>query len=163
MAQPIITLAPLAEHPDLVSQVGELRWREWGHDEATPEHWTRITARENESHRLPMTIVAIDELGKAAGAVALGESDDALTEGERSGRSPWLLGMVVRSDCRGLGLGRRLSDALEDLARSRSYPVVWVATGPDAADFYRRCGWADEQELTLVKGGWQTFVLSKGL
>jgi GNAT superfamily N-acetyltransferase len=163
VTRPSINLARLAQHPHLVSQVGEMRWREWGHEEASPERWTQITARENESNRLPMTLVAIDELGRAAGAVALGKSDDALMEGERSGRSPWLLGMVVRSDCRGLGVGRRLSAAVEELAGSKSFSVLWVATGPDAVAFYRRCGWTDEEELRLIKGGWQTFILSKVL
>ena len=42
---------------------------------------------------LPVTWVAVGVGGEAAGAVGLGEFDIA----ERRDRSPWVLGMVVRS------------------------------------------------------------------
>ncbi len=163
MKPPSFEVARLFDYPELISQVGEMRWREWGYGEASPERWTQVTARENENDRLPMTLIAIDETGSAAGALALGISDDALTESERADRCPWLLGLVVHPDHRGLGIGRYLVAATEDLARARSYPHIWVATGPDARDFYKRCGWTVEEELTLVNGGWSTFVLTKSL
>jgi len=161
--RPSIEVVRLADHPGLISQVGEMRWRAWGYGEASAERWTRITARENGGDRLPVTLVAVDETGSAAGAVGLGISDDALTEVERSDRSPWILGMVVHHDHRRVGIGTRLVAAAEDLARAHSYRLIWVATGPDAVDFYERCGWALDEELTLVKGGWPTFVLSRSL
>ena len=40
---------------------------------------------------------------------------------------------------------------------------MWVSTGGHAVEFYRRCGWSDEQELTLTKGGWLNYVLAKTL
>ncbi len=36
---------------------------------------TQVTARENENDRLPMTLIAIDETGSAAGALSLGISE----------------------------------------------------------------------------------------
>ncbi|MDQ6686839.1 MAG: GNAT family N-acetyltransferase [Actinomycetota bacterium] len=147
----------------MISHIGEMRWREWGDGESSPERWTQVTAGENERDRLPVTLVAIDDTGRAAGAVALGNSDNALTETERADRSPWLLGLVVGSEYRGLGIGRYLVAATEDLAMAHSYHYIWVATGPHARDFYKHCGWTVEQELTLAKGGWPTSVLSKSL
>jgi GNAT superfamily N-acetyltransferase len=161
--RPSFEVVRLFDHPELISQIGEMRWREWGCGESSPERWTQVTASENENDRLPMTLVAVDDTGSAAGAVALGSSDNALTETERADRSPWLLGLVVGSEYRGLGLGRYLVAATEDLATAHSYRHIWVATGPDARDFYKRCGWTVDQELTLMKGGWPTFVLSKSL
>ena len=140
-----------------------MRWREWGYGEDTPERWTEITARESGRDHLPVTLVAMDASGGATGAVALGEADDALTERERSDRSPWLLGLVVRPDCRQQHVGRRLVSALEDLAANHGFPTVWVATGSHAVEFYRRCGWSDHEELTLAKGGWLNYVLAKQL
>ena len=122
-------IALLAAYPALTPQVGEMRWREWGYGEDTPEAWTEITARESGREHLPVTLVAMDASGRATGAVALADSDDALTERERSDRSPWLLGLVVRYDCRRQGIGRRLVSALEDLARDHGFPTVWVARG----------------------------------
>ena len=164
MVQPAeVEVALLAAHPHLVPDVGDMRWREWGSGEDPAEAWTQLTARESGRDRLPVSLVAIDPWGRAAGAVALGGSDDALTEGQRADRTPWLLGLIVRSDCRHQGIGRRLVDALEELARERAFSTVWVATGGGAVDFYRHCGWSDEEELTLSKGGWLNHVLSKRL
>jgi GNAT superfamily N-acetyltransferase len=158
-----LNIALLAEHPELVPNVGEMRWREWGYGEDSPERWTDITVSESGRDYLPVTLVAIDASGHASGAVALGDADDALTDQERSDRSPWLLGLVVAPSCRQQGVGRRLVTALEDLARDRGFPTVWVATGDDAAEFYRRCGWSDDEELILTNGGWLNYVLSKRL
>jgi GNAT superfamily N-acetyltransferase len=159
--RPLIHL--LGDCPDLIPQVGRMRWLEWGHGEESPEGWTRVTAAESGVERLPLTLVATDAAGSAVGAVALGDADDALTEQERCGRSPWLLGMVVRSDARGRGTGRGLLVALEDLARARGYQAVWVATGDHAVGFYRRCGWTLVEELRLTKGGWLNHILTKRL
>jgi GNAT superfamily N-acetyltransferase len=49
--------------------------------------------------------------------------------------------MVVRSNARRQGIGRLLVTALERVAADRGYTQVWVATGDDAVDFYRSCGW----------------------
>ncbi len=90
----------------------------------------------------PLTWVASDASG-ALGAVGLGEFDLE----ERRDRSPWVLGMVVRPDRRGDGVGRLLLSHLERWARERGYGEVWVATGDPAVDFYRRCGWTVHETL----------------
>ncbi|MGA8247150.1 MAG: GNAT family N-acetyltransferase, partial [Nocardioides sp.] len=86
-----------------------------------------------------------------------------LDEAERRGRGPWLLGMVVRGSERRCGVGRLMVAAIEDLARSRGHGRVWVATGDHAVEFYRHCGWADEERLVPVSGDQPTTVLSKDL
>jgi len=109
----------LADRPDLVAQVGEMRWREWGHGETSREDWIDVTVRESGRDDPPVTLVALDDRGNALGAVGLDVADDALTEEERRSRQPWLLGLVVRSDRRHEGIGGRLVAALEDLSRAR--------------------------------------------
>ncbi len=156
---PAFSVALLADHPALVSQVGEMRWGEWGHGETSLQTWTDVTAREAGRTDLPITLVALDGSGRALGAVGLGLADGALTEEERQLRGPWLLGLVVRADQRHLGVGRRLVVALEGLARDRGCSEVWVATGSDAREFYQRCGWVVRERLVLAHGGWTNDIL----
>jgi GNAT superfamily N-acetyltransferase len=160
--RPALFLGLLADHPELVAEVGVLRWREWG-EAPTPGTWIAVTAREAGSEHLPITLVAMDLDGRALGAVALGEYDDALNHAERRDRGPWLLGLVVRAPERLCGVGRLMVSAIEDLARQRGHDRVWVATGDSAVEFYRHCGWCDEEQLVLEKEGLPTTILAKDL
>jgi GNAT superfamily N-acetyltransferase len=160
--RPPLFLGLFAEHPELVAEVGVLRWHEWG-GEPTPGPWIEITAREAGSEHLPVTLVAMGIDGHAIGAVALGDRDDALEETERQERAPWLLGMIVRGPERLCGVGRLMVSAIEDLARNRGHDRVWVATGDDAVEFYRHCGWTDEERLVLAKEKLATTIMSKEL
>lgn len=128
----------LADRPDLVEEVTDLRWREWGHKpEPTDRNWWRdATIREAGSGRLPLTWVAYDASG-TLGAVGLGQFDIE----ERRDRSPWLLGMIVRPDRRGGGLGRLLLRTLEKWGSGQGYDKIWAANEGPAVQFYRRCGW----------------------
>jgi hypothetical protein len=106
-----VSIELLADHLHLVSVVGEMRWREWGHA-LEPERldwWVDVTAREAGRGNLPVTWVAIDHLGQAVGAVGLGAFDIE----ERRDRSPWVLGMIVGKPNRGMGIGSQLVAALE--------------------------------------------------
>jgi GNAT superfamily N-acetyltransferase len=160
--RPPLFLGLLAEHPELVAEVGVLRWHEWGGG-PTPGQWIEITAREAGSEHLPVTLVAMGIDGHAIGAVALGDRDDALEETERQELAPWLLGMIVRGPERLCGVGRLMVCAIEDLARSRGHDRVWVATGDPAVEFYRHCGWYDEERLVLAKENLATTIMSKEL
>jgi GNAT superfamily N-acetyltransferase len=160
--RPPLFLGLLADHPELVAEVGVLRWREWG-GSPTPGTWIQVTAREAGSEHLPITLVAMDLDGRALGAVALGEADDALTETERADRSPWLLGMVVRRPERKCGVGRLMVRAVEDLARSRGHDRVWVATGAEAVAFYERCAWRPEESLGPTQENRATTILVRDL
>jgi GNAT superfamily N-acetyltransferase len=150
----------LADRPHLVAAVGEMRWREWGDEPGREElsWWVDITFREAGRQGLPVTWVAVDEAGEAAGAVGLGKFDIA----ERRDRSPWVLGMVVRRASRGQGVGRLLLSALEQFAAGQGYPRVWVATGDPAVGFYRRCGWEEAERLPYTWGD-QITILTRQL
>src|SRR5262245_57995501 len=99
---PVVLVELLADNPHLVSAIGEVRWREWGHppEPDSLDWWVDITSREAGRDELPVTWVAIDNLGQAVGAVGLDEFDIE----ERHDRSPWVVGMIVAVQHRGMGI-----------------------------------------------------------
>jgi GNAT superfamily N-acetyltransferase len=152
----------LADHPELLEQVGLLRWKEWAYGAQDPAPFIEVTAMEaGRSGQLPMTLVAIDVAGGAVGAAGLDRADDELSAAERAGRTPWIVGMVVRAENRRRGVGRQLLDSLQDAAASLGHPRTWVATGDEAAGFYQRCGWAAVEHLRLESTGIATTILMR--
>lgn len=152
----------LADHPELFEQAGLLRWGEWAYGDPDPSQWIDVTAKEaGPGDPLPLALVAIDAAGVVAGVVSLGPIDDEVSETERRGRTPWILGMVVRPDSRKSGVGRRLLENLQDTAAPLGITRTWAATGREAVDFYRRCGWMAEEHLQLESTGIPTTILTK--
>jgi GNAT superfamily N-acetyltransferase len=133
------SIRSLANHPDLVVTIGDLRWKEWGHPPEPTDRlwWIEVTRRESGAEGLPVTFVAVDAHGSGIGAVGLDEFDID----ERRDRSPWLQGMIVRPDRRGEGVGRGLLEHLEVWASKHGFTQLWAANEGPAVDFYRRCGW----------------------
>ena len=156
----LLSIGLLADHPELIPAVGELRWREWGHppEPESLDWWVDVTARESGRAALPVTWVAFDADGRVLGAVGLGEFDVE----ERRDRSPWVLGMVVDPAQRNRGTGGRLMRALEGWAAGQGYARLWVATGGRAVDFYRKCGWEDVESFVRASGEGMT-VLTRAL
>ena len=79
---------------------------------------------------------------------------------ERHDTSPWVTGTIVRQDGRGAGVGRILMQHLEQWAGDHGIDEAWV--GAQAARFYRRCGWAVQEDFTTTDGQRMT-VLHKRL
>lgn len=149
----------LADQPALVDAVGQMRWQEWGAEPGREDAawWTIGTRNEAGRDNVPVTWVAIGKHGEALGAVGLAEHDIE----ERREHSPWIVGMIVREDLRGRGIGGRLVAALEEWARAQGYVRLSVATGGRAVAFYEKCGWHVRE--TLVRGGGVTTVLGQRL
>ena len=145
-----VAIQLLADNEQLVAAIGDLRWREWGHapEPEDLDWWVNVTAREAGRDRIPITWVAIDERGGALGAVGLGAFDLE----ERRDRSPWVLGMIVRPDRRGIGIGSLLLAHLEAWAGIHAYKQVWVASGSPAIGFYRKCGWQLSETIERASG-----------
>ena len=163
MATPCdLRVESLADHTELLEQAGLLRWKEWAYGAQDPAPFIEVTAKEaGRSGQLPMTLVAIDVAGGVVGVVGLGPVDDDLSATERNGRMPWILGMVVRTQSRKLGLGRQLLESLQGVAASLGHPRTWVATGDEAVGFYQRCGWAAVEHLRLESTGIPTTILMR--
>jgi GNAT superfamily N-acetyltransferase len=141
--RPALFLGLLADQPDLIAEVGVLRWRASGAT-GTAGPWFESTARDAGREGLPLTLVAMDLEGRALGAVTLGAGDDDVSGCEQ--HAPWLVRMVVRPDERRCGVGRLMVSAAEDLARERGHERLWVAPCAADLDFYRACGWVDSEE-----------------
>jgi len=152
----------LADHSELLEQVGLLRWKEWAYGAQDPAPFIEVTAKEaGRSGQLPMTLVAIDVVGDAVGAVGLDRVDNELSAAERAGRTPWIVGMVVRAENRKQGVGCQLLKSMQDVAASLGHPRTWVATGDEAVGFYQRCGWAAVEHLRLESTGIPTTILMR--
>ncbi|WP_220448082.1 GNAT family N-acetyltransferase [Nonomuraea diastatica] len=116
----------LAKRPDLIHPLAEIRWREWGGEPGLVHlsDWVRCAEQEAGHHELPVTFVAVDEAGDVLGGVGLAPYDLE----ECRDRSPWIIGMIVRADLRGRGVGQALVDHLERWAVGRGVERMWVAT-----------------------------------
>ena len=83
----------------------------------------------------PVFLIARDQSGRALGCGGLRALGAAEAEIKR---------MFVRPEARGLGLGRRLLDALEEHAHLRGWRCLRLETGeaqPEAIALYRRAGY----------------------
>ena len=152
-----VSIGLLADHPGLIPVVGQIRWKEWGHppEPESLDWWVDVTAREAGRDMLPVTWVAIDQLGQAVGAVGLAEFDIE----ERHDRSPWVIGMIVADQHRGRGIGSKLMGALEAWAHQHEYRQLWVATG-QAVHFYQKCGWELVEVIDRLSGE-RAMILTK--
>ena len=149
-SEPVWQVELLADHPDLIPAVGELRQREWGRWGDPPESedrswWIDVTRSESGRTELPVTFVGLGPDGALAGAVGIGKVDPP----ELQDRGPWVIGVIVDPALRRRGAGRATLAHTLRWAADQGYDPVWVATGPDAAGFYQSCGW----ELTQTYRG----------
>ena len=154
--RPLIEIASLADYPQLVPEVVEIAWKEWGASlaEDPRERWLREAELDSRLH-MPTSagFVALDG-DRAVGVVQLHEFEiDTIRD-----RSPWVCGMVVRPDYRGAGVGSRLLAALEEFASGHGVQQLWVFT-ECAAGFYERCGWRRHGEA--VEDGQPGIVLTR--
>ena len=120
----VTVISLLADEPECIPAVADMRWREWGHppEPEDPSWWLETTSREAGRIELPVTFVAVDASGDAIGAVGIDEYD----LDERRETSPWITGMIVRGDRRGLGVGTAL------MSRAEGGPCSKASL---------RCGW----------------------
>jgi GNAT superfamily N-acetyltransferase len=153
-----VTIELLADRPELIEPVAMMRWREWGHAPAPedPDFWRRTTRAEAGRDALPVTYVAVDTSGQALGAIGL----DCYDIEERQETSPWIAGMIVDPELRGVGVGTALMNRLERWAVAHGFDEAWVAT-ERARGFYERCGW-QWLEMFVNADGEETDVLHKG-
>ena len=157
-----VRVEQLAANARLVEPVGLLRWREWAYGENDPTRFIDVSRVEaGDGVHLPMTLVAIDSEENCVGVVGLGAIDEELSDAERSGRTPWILGMVVAKESRLLGVGRLLLLGLQNVAAGLGHSETWVATGAEAVRFYQRCGWSPVEHVQLASTGIATTILTK--
>lgn len=155
------TIDLLADRPELIDEVGTMRWLEWGQppEPTDPQWWIDATRSEAGRDGLPVTYVAVSSAGELLGAIGLGEFDIA----ERQDRTPWILGLVVRTDRRGAGIGRSLIRRTEQHAAMLGFPTIWVANEGRAAGFYSACGYSFVEVVRPAETRAITYVFSRSL
>lgn len=154
-----IAITLLADRPDLASGWAELHWREWGGEPGREElsWWIEDASRAVERTRVPVAFIAVGEDDAVLGGVGLHPFDLE----ERRDRSPWIVGMIVRADRRGEGIGQGLVARLEAWASAVRIERLWVGT-ERAVSFYQRCGYDRVEEFAPARSEPVT-VLTKRL
>lgn len=146
--QPAARIELLADHPDLIPAIGQLRYDEWGGpSQLGLADWIAITAREAGRAALPITWVALADNGAALGAAGLQPGPDIAGRPEFC---PSVVGVIVAPGHRGRGIGRQLLAAIEQWAQEHGRGPLYVVTGGRAVGFYRQCGWELVEETTVI-------------
>lgn len=165
--RPALFLGLLADQPELIAEVGALRWRASG-GAGTPGPWIEAAARRAGRDRLPISLVAMGLDGGVIGALTLSHTSDGRDPDDApgepaAGADPWLVELVVRDDERRCGVGRLMIGAAEAVAREQGYRRVRVAAPTSDADFYLHCGWHPEVEPGTTTDGPPGIVLVRDL
>lgn len=105
---PDLAVELLADHPELIAQLGRMYWQEWGYGAVSPDGWIEVAGRSARHEGMPITIVAVDSAGDLVGAVGLEEADDELNETERGAGRP---GSSARSFASMTAVGRSVADS----------------------------------------------------
>jgi N-acetylglutamate synthase-like GNAT family acetyltransferase len=129
----------LANWPGLIPELAALLHREWadlyqaaGIDQAQLQ---QVLTERTTVDTLPLTLVLVKD-GELVGAGSI-----KLTEpGTKEGLSPWLAGIYVKPQYRGLGLGRDIVLALEAKAQQLGVETLYLSAD-SAVDFYLSLGW----------------------
>lgn len=122
----------LSDRRDFVPVCARWEHEEWGKplDQAMADF---AAAR---ADGLPLTVVALNGAGRAAGMVSLWHSDCPL----RPALSPWLASLYVAPEARSQGLGSALFTRAEAEARRLGLGRLHLMTQHSEAH-YRRLGW----------------------
>lgn len=132
------TLHMLSDHPGLVPVCAAWEHAEWGKpmDQALAEF---AAARPD---GLPLTVVALDTSGTAAGMVSLWRSDCPL----RPEITPWMASLYVAPAARGQGLGSTLFARAEAEARRLGIARLHLMTQHSEAH-YQSLGWESFERI----------------
>ncbi len=156
-----VGITMLADRPDLAAGWAELHWREWGNEPGREElsWWIEDASRAVQRTSVPVAFIAIGDDGEVLGGVGLHQFDLE----ERRDQSPWIVGMIVRADRRGDGIGQALMRRLESWAVAVGIEQLWVSTetAGRAVAFYERCGYDRVEELTPARGAPVTIVTKR--
>jgi predicted amidohydrolase/GNAT superfamily N-acetyltransferase len=130
----VITIDPLAEHPELVRVIAE--WHQRLDERRSLHFWIRCHTAEARQEGIPRAWVAFVD-AEPAGSVSLVEHNlDTRPE-----LSPWLAALWVRPEYRGRGVGTALVRRCEE--ETRRLPVRRLHLYTEAAaGFYAPLGWS---------------------
>lgn len=147
----------LADRPELVAQLAELHYKEWGPmrpGETLPQRIARLRDTCGRSG-IPLAVVATDGQ-QLLGSVLLVASDMET----RPELTPWVAGVFVLPEFRHQGIGSALMQYITTKVIEMGLPKFYLYT-PSAEAFYSRLGWVSIDRCT--EKGVPVVVMSKSL
>jgi GNAT superfamily N-acetyltransferase len=155
----VVSVEQVADRPELLVPLARLRWIEWrGHPGREGlRWWVDTTSRESGPAALPVTFAAIDAGGEVVGGVGLVPTEHP----ELADRGPWVVGMIVRGDLRGHGVGTVALARLARWATEAAIDRLWVVADGRAVDFYRRCRFTVVEVVQLTDGERSTVLTAR--
>lgn len=132
-------ILPIFSRPDLLHDTAALMVDTWPHYYGAegPGDAMADLRRRARYKGLPFGIVTVDSSGAVAGTATL----DTRSHGSHMDEGPWLNGLAVRSANRRRGYGDAMVHWLENCARQKGAPGLFVTTATALSLFQRR-GWA---------------------
>jgi GNAT superfamily N-acetyltransferase len=135
------SIAPLADHLELVPTLAHWHWSEWETEDpqGTPEKWAERLARRTRRDGIPTTFVALSSPlsgGQLLGSASLVEHDLP----PRPDLTPWLAGVYVAPAWRGRGVGSALVRRAVAFAAALGIPRLYLHTST-AEHLYAALGW----------------------
>ena len=132
-----VRISYLIEHPEYIPQLAQWLFEQWSTilDEKTPEARIEKLKAHMNRDELPIAWVAHAN-GQLLGTAALRVHD---LEG-RQDLTPWLGGVFVGPPFRRQGIGAALCGTVEEEARSRGIPTLYLFT-LDKQAWYSHLGW----------------------
>jgi N-acetylglutamate synthase-like GNAT family acetyltransferase len=134
---PEIKIEHLGEHRGAIPEISEWLHAEWGHlmPDVSPSKVAEIFENRCTPHQMPETFVALQD-GEIVGTASLVDHDMST----HMDLTPWLAAVYIKAECRGLGIGSQLVQALMDEVKNLGLARFYLFT-PDRASFYARLGW----------------------
>ena len=132
-----IKIEHLKEHRAAIPEISGWLHAEWGHQmpDIFPSKLTKIYENRLSLHQIPETFVALQD-HEVVGTASLVTHDMST----RMDLSPWLAAVYIKAECRALGIGSQLVQAIMDEAKILGLERFYLFT-PDQASFYARLGW----------------------
>ena len=133
-----VSIELLADFPQYAEVIGRWHFDEWGHEDpsGTLEWWIARLAESAGRGELPTVWVALAD-GAPAGSIALIDFDMDIHRDV----SPWLAGLFVATEFRGLGIAAELVRTCERGAAALGAASLYLQT--EIPDFYARLGWRE--------------------
>jgi GNAT superfamily N-acetyltransferase len=161
MSATVASFALLADRPDLAPHWAALHWREWGKEAGREElsWWVEDASKATQRTHPPVALIALGHHDEVLGGVGVHPFD----LDERRDRSPWVVGMIVRADRRGEGIGQALLAQLEAWAGQVGIEQLWVCTETEGrtVSFYLRCGYERVEDVTSQTRGLVTILTKR--
>jgi GNAT superfamily N-acetyltransferase len=150
-------IAYLADHPTLLPELARLHFAQWAYlrPAETLEERTRRLGDCCGRGGVPSVVVAL-EAGAVCGSAMLIANDMET----RPDLTPWLAGVYVVEEARGLGYGAALVRRIESAASAIGVERLYLYT-PDAEDFYATLGWTVDERCRYL--GQRVAVMSKAI